>query len=56
MSCSACEGRSKGCDECYGEGTYEAYSEVQAHRLARFLVERGRISPATAARLVMGEQ
>ena len=42
--CPSCEGQGKGCDECYGEGTYAAYATEQMARLALFLAERGIIS------------
>ena len=42
--CPSCEGQGKGCDECYGEGTYTAYATEQAARLHLFLAERGIIS------------
>ncbi len=39
--CPSCEGQGKGCDECYGEGTYAAYATEQMARLLPLLRERG---------------
>lgn len=41
VPCPSCEGRGKGCDECFGEGTYDAYRAEQISRLLPLLRERG---------------
>ncbi len=39
--CPSCEGQGKGCDECYGEGTYAAYITEQMSRFYSLLRARG---------------